>query len=81
MVDGSFLVIHEVVKLQLSKTMYLALINFLELSHPSLHLMTCGAQVTNVIYFVAVHEYANGTSAHDTVLEHRFSPMQMAFTP
>ena len=24
---------------------------------------------------VAVHEYANGTSAHDTVLEHRFSPM------
>ena len=30
---------------------------------------------------VAVHEYANGTSAHDTVLEHRFSPTQMAFTP
>ena len=26
--------IHEVVKLELSKTMYLALINFLELSHP-----------------------------------------------
>ena len=24
--------------------------------------------------FVAVHEYANSTSAHDTVLEHRFSP-------
>ena len=22
---------------------------------------------------VAVHEYANSTSAHDTVLEHRFS--------
>ena len=29
---------------------------------------------------VAVHEYANSTSAHDTVLEHRFSPMQMPFT-
>ena len=24
---------------------------------------------------VAVHEYANSTSAHDTVFEHRFSPM------
>ena len=29
---------------------------------------------------VAVHEYANSTSAHDTVLEHRFSPMRMPFT-
>ena len=33
-VDGSLLVIYEVVKSELSKTMYLALINFLELSHP-----------------------------------------------
>ena len=30
--------------------------------------------------FVAVHEYANSTSAHDTVLEHRFSPTQTPFT-
>ena len=30
--------------------------------------------------FVAVHEYANSTSAHDTVLEHRFSPTRMPFT-
>ena len=29
---------------------------------------------------VAVHEYANSTSAHDTVLEHRFSPTQTSFT-
>ena len=29
---------------------------------------------------VAVHEYANGTSAHDTVLEHRFSPTRMSFS-
>ena len=29
---------------------------------------------------VAVHEYANSTSAHDTVLEHRFSPTQTPFT-
>ena len=29
---------------------------------------------------VAVHEYANSTSAHDTVLEHRFSPTRMPFT-
>ena len=29
---------------------------------------------------VAVYEYANSTSAHDTVLEHRFSPMHMSFT-
>ena len=29
---------------------------------------------------VAVHEYANSTSAHDTVLEHRFSPMRTPFT-
>ena len=29
---------------------------------------------------VAVYEYANGTSAHDTVLEHRFSPMRTPFT-
>ena len=27
-----------------------------------------------VLICVAVYEYANGTSAHDTVLEHRFSP-------
>ena len=29
---------------------------------------------------VAVHEYANSTSAHDTVLEHRFSPTRTPFT-
>ena len=29
---------------------------------------------------VAVYEYANSTSAHDTVLEHRFSPMCTSFT-
>ena len=34
----------------------------------------------NPVIPVAVHEYANSTSAHDTVLEHRFSPMQMPFT-
>ena len=33
-----------------------------------------------VLVCVAVHEYANSTSAHDTVLEHRFSPTQMPFT-
>ena len=29
---------------------------------------------------VAVYEYANSTSAHDTVLEHRFSPMHTSLT-
>ena len=29
---------------------------------------------------VAVHEYANSTSAHDTVLEHRFSPTRTPLT-
>ena len=29
---------------------------------------------------VAVYEYANSTSAHDTVLEHRFSPMHTSFS-
>ena len=33
-----------------------------------------------VFDIVAVHEYANGTSAHDTVLEHRFSPTRTPFT-
>ena len=32
------------------------------------------------INLVAVYEYANSTSAHDTVLEHRFSPMHTSFT-
>ena len=36
--------------------------------------------LTVVVVTVAVHEYANSTSAHDTVLEHRFSPMRMPFT-
>ena len=33
-----------------------------------------------IMLVVAVHEYANSTSAHDTVLEHRFSPPRTPFT-